>query len=375
MDLSKDGNTPASYMAERSGIRAEEMRALHTIPLFSVHSYSFTGEQIVISGLALAPDGDPRAVSVACDPGMSFDFQYPFPNPGAAEVYWYWPGAGTSAFRLVIDLAKTRHKGDFYGFNLVFRGCKQDKMEQIRTRIIAPKHLGWMENYPKAESLSRVQFYDTIHGAAAKGATDAQSILAIAQHYGFDDRKGRILDWGVGHGRVSRFFRPLGVRSELYGIDIDPDNIAWARDHLPEINFTHGPQMPPTKYEDNSFDLIFGISVMTHLPQDVRRAWLAELKRILRPGGLALLTFAGDSAVAFSSRNLSRQWLDEYLAVGIGPDLPSESLIGVIENPEYYKNTKLNLPGAMRLCEEYLKVLGGHPCMFGYQDLVVARKS
>jgi SAM-dependent methyltransferase len=111
---------------------------------------------------------------------------------------------------------------------------------------------------------------------------------------------------------------------EAFGIDIDPDNISWAKQNLPAIDFRIGPLLPPTDYPDGSFDLVYGISVMTHLTRAVQIAWLREIERILEPGGLALLTFAGDTSVAFNSQYLTLEWLADYRLRGLGADLPSK---------------------------------------------------
>ena len=53
---------------------------------------------------------------------------------------------------------------------------------------------------------------------------------------------------------------------------------------------------PPTKFEDGAFDAILAISVFTHLDQDLQNAWLAELKRIARPGGIVLASVHSEKA-------------------------------------------------------------------------------
>jgi SAM-dependent methyltransferase len=159
-----------------------------------------------------------------------------------------------------------------------------------------------------------------------------------------------------------------------YGIDIDQDNIAWAREHLPEVSLLHGPLMPPTPYPANEFDLVYGISVMTHLTRTIQEAWLQEICRILRPGGLALLTFAGNTAAAFSSRFLEKTWMKEYLDTGRGQDLPSGDLAGKISDPDYYRNVKISSAEVVTLCRPYFAVQDVLECMFGYQDLAVLTK-
>ncbi len=45
--------------------------------------------------------------------------------------------------------------------------------------------------------------------------------------------------------------------------------------------------------EDGSFDLIWAVSVFTHLAE-TWSAWLLELHRVLKPGGILLATFMGE---------------------------------------------------------------------------------
>ncbi|MGY1688890.1 class I SAM-dependent methyltransferase [Geodermatophilus sp. SYSU D01105] len=62
---------------------------------------------------------------------------------------------------------------------------------------------------------------------------------------------------------------------------------------------------PPLPFDDGRFDLVLGYSVFTHLPVDHQDAWLAELRRVTRPGGLLLLTVHGRSAYANASTRSS----------------------------------------------------------------------
>jgi SAM-dependent methyltransferase len=109
-----------------------------------------------------------------------------------------------------------------------------------------------------------------------------------------DDR--RWLDFGSGCGRVARHLvGPAATASagpgaiEYTGVDVDRRQIAWAARHLPG-RFEVIPAAPPTALAAGSFDVIFTISVFTHLDEAMQEAWLAELARLLRPGGLLLAT-------------------------------------------------------------------------------------
>jgi SAM-dependent methyltransferase len=101
---------------------------------------------------------------------------------------------------------------------------------------------------------------------------------------------GRIMDFGCGPGRIMRYLGPLAENSQLHGVDIDPGIIDWCSAHIPFAEFTTGPHEPPLPYPPESFDLIFNHSVFTHLDEHRQDLWLAELQRLLRPGGIALLT-------------------------------------------------------------------------------------
>jgi len=105
----------------------------------------------------------------------------------------------------------------------------------------------------------------------------------------------RILDFGCGCGRVIRYFSKLIENADFYGSDIDPEAIAWCQDHLAHLGqFVVNPPSPPLPFEDNFFDFVFSISVFTHLPEQMELTWLAELRRVTKPGGLLLLTSHGD---------------------------------------------------------------------------------
>lgn len=107
----------------------------------------------------------------------------------------------------------------------------------------------------------------------------------------------RILDFGCGCGRIMRYLHYFYPESKLKfcGTDIDAEAIAWCQSNLSYIGaFTHNEAWPPLPYEEGSFDLVYGISVFTHLPEDMQFAWLGELRRITKKGGNLLLTVHGE---------------------------------------------------------------------------------
>jgi len=359
-------------MQDAQAFSPEEILVLHKAPLVALNGLALSRGFIEITGIALAPDGDPCRVKAHLDPGIEFQLHYPLPSPGAPEYYWYWPNAENIAFKIDIDLATSKEIANAVRISFAF-DAPDVKLAHIKNSFYIPMDLRRYFTFPDQDKLSRVQMAETIGGVVVRGFSDYKRLRVLSETYGLDSRTARILDWGCGHGRVIRHFEDIGPGVELHAVDIDSDNIRWASENLPNISFSRGPLMPPLRVPDNTFDLVFGVSVMTHLSRAVQRAWLAEIQRILKPGGLALLTFAGDTNVAFISRILDQKWLSEYIETGSGRDLPSTDLEGIIE-PGYYMNVYNTARVVRSLCSEYFEVLDVLECMFGYQDLAVLRK-
>jgi len=115
----------------------------------------------------------------------------------------------------------------------------------------------------------------------------------IAGGYRFADFD-RILDFGCGAGRLLQALN-LSRRQgqELYGCDVNEACANWCKDNLDFATVAHTALAPPLPYADDQFDLIVAISVFTHLSRPLQVAWARELMRVLRPGGVALVSTWG----------------------------------------------------------------------------------
>jgi SAM-dependent methyltransferase len=116
-----------------------------------------------------------------------------------------------------------------------------------------------------------------------------------------------VLDFGCGSGRVLRSFQDRPDSCRLYGTDIDGQAISWCRENLDFATWSTNPPLPPTEYADDSFDFIYAISVFTHLDEQMQFAWLNELKRISKPGGVLLLSVHGASHAEEANAQLSEE--------------------------------------------------------------------
>lgn len=97
-------------------------------------------------------------------------------------------------------------------------------------------------------------------------------------------------DFGCATGRVVRHFAAQSDIKTIWGSDINARHIRWLLEYMPQqVKPIANHCIPCIPIPDNSVDLISAYSVFTHI-DTFETCWLAELSRILRPGGLAYLT-------------------------------------------------------------------------------------
>lgn len=96
---------------------------------------------------------------------------------------------------------------------------------------------------------------------------------------------GKVLDLGSGTGEFSSLFR-----TENYvGIDIEPQNVAYAKTHYSKKEFRQGDARKLPFFKDSSFAGILVVGVLHHLEDDDCRKALLEMRRVLKKGGTLLL--------------------------------------------------------------------------------------
>ncbi len=106
-----------------------------------------------------------------------------------------------------------------------------------------------------------------------------------------------ILDWGCGPGRIIRHFPDLleGKECRFLGTDYNQKSIDWCAQNLTGIEFNKNSLQAQLPYENESVDIIYGISIFTHLSEKLHFEWYNELYRVLKPNGILFLTTHGEA--------------------------------------------------------------------------------
>ncbi len=102
-----------------------------------------------------------------------------------------------------------------------------------------------------------------------------------------------LLDWGCGCGRILRHWAAL-EQTRVCGCDINPNMVEWCNANLPFAEVARNKLSPPFPYPDSTFGLVYALSVITHLPEDLQHAWVRECFRVLQPGGYLLFSTLGE---------------------------------------------------------------------------------
>ena len=103
-------------------------------------------------------------------------------------------------------------------------------------------------------------------------------------------RNSRILDFGCGWGRIIRFFLKDVSADNLYGIDVHSRMIKFCKKLARYGNYSKCNPLPPTKFPNESIDIIYAYSVFSHLAEPVHIQWVKEFSRILKPDGILVAT-------------------------------------------------------------------------------------
>jgi len=123
--------------------------------------------------------------------------------------------------------------------------------------------------------------------------------LAAARGARAEDVPFDVLEVGAGVGRWASAFDLTKTR--FFGVDVSEGMVSAARANFPEASFERlGPDLE-VPHQDESFDLVYTVTVMHHNPTPAKKTLLSEMWRGARPGGR--LIFLEDFVAAKRSEN------------------------------------------------------------------------
>jgi SAM-dependent methyltransferase len=326
-----------------------------------------------IEGWAIPPEDEYCPVTFSVNGTEFGEIDFPGYREDIADLFWYRHGAELSAFACRSPI--TREELFAHG-PAAFQFCEKKSLRPLREEHT----VYWLDPRLDTLPLPSRRRRRRVHGRSDPAsflAQGANTFVKLERAFekicgrGFVDAQ-HILDWGCGSGRVTRYFQALSGVS-IAGTDIDASNVDWCSENLSFATFSTCGHDPPTSFPAASFDLIIGISVMTHLAQVDRAAWLRELQRILASGGICMLTIHG--AVSLSRTSFELESLTRWRRMGFldgGISLAAKELTS---EPERYIDCFLSEAYVRDTWSEHFEILEILP---GYidnmQDLVVMQK-
>lgn len=157
----------------------------------------------------------------------------------------------------------------------------------------------------------------TIRHYYESGLTTFMPIATAAIAYGADlDKPVKVLDFACGAGRQLLHLTRLFPNVQAHACDIRTDAIAYLQRTFPKATIYANKFDPPLKFDDATFDVIYSVSVFSHLSFEDAKLWLSELRRIAKPGAILCLTFNSYTSLAISHKagklqDTSREKLDK----------------------------------------------------------------
>jgi ubiquinone/menaquinone biosynthesis C-methylase UbiE len=100
---------------------------------------------------------------------------------------------------------------------------------------------------------------------------------------------GPVADLGCGPGHIAAHLRSLGL--SVLGVDQSAEMLSLGRTRYPEVRFVFG-SITRLGLADGSCRGVLSRSSVIHLPPTLLPAALAEMARVLTPGGWLLLSFS-----------------------------------------------------------------------------------
>ena len=98
------------------------------------------------------------------------------------------------------------------------------------------------------------------------------------------------------------------TNADYHGVDYNGRLVEWCSSNLPG-RYSQNQLSPPLKFADGYFDVLYLLSVFTHLRIPTQNEWLAEYARVLKPGGICIVTFHDEDHENMGMTEITREKL------------------------------------------------------------------
>jgi SAM-dependent methyltransferase len=241
--------------------------------------------------------------------GRGFKFQFDRPLPQSAKtVRVYFAATGQDLTNSPFDL---KH----------------------RLRAIPASELAWANGLEMPDSVEMRQIGSNSVEIFLQQGTRMANVVAenITEFFGHLPSSLNVLDFGCGVGRVLLPLTSM-MDANWHACDVNDRAIDYIQRVVPKVRATVTGYQPPLPFDDDAFDCVYSISIWTHLPIALQLPWLVEIKRVLRPGGLALISTSGPHVVEVRRKRGDQGW----------QELEAEDLVeaGVIFRAYHYSGLR-----------------------------------
>jgi len=365
---------PNSHEKYPDAVPKLRQSVVENLPCF-VNSHSVGVNTLRFQGWAIPGESGPSRARFLVNSRIPDEIRYPLPTPQLGELFGQNSFAGSAGFEVALngDLDEIFANSGFAELEFQRTGVPSDRSKINRWWIFDQRR---EQPLPEGERAYRVVGSDSIANYLLGGATVYKRLQYAASRFlgdtAFSD--GPVFDWGCGSGRVTRYFVHGRKDGEVWGGDVDKDNLAWCRESFPSAAFVELPLEPPSSLPSGYFRFVFGISVFTHLREAVQVKWLNELERITAPNGCLIMSIRGNSSLGLGVNPRLNEWVyrrdrDGYINVGVDSRVNEQ-----LDDHSYYVNCLQSRDYVRRVWGDFFEVVDILDAGGIHQDFVLLRK-
>jgi SAM-dependent methyltransferase len=223
----------------------------------------------------------------------------------------------------------------------------------------APADLFGERSLPPARLRFNVAGSSDRRSYSSVGAQAAEEIERALGKVAATPLTGAFLDFGCGCGRITAPLQRRCSGVSFHGVDVDARAIAWCLKNLPG-DFRALSDAKRLPFADRLFDVVYAISIFTHMDEAEQFIWLDEVHRVMKPDGIFLAT-THSPELAYARPDLADSERQSLQDVGFA----------FAPGPRFNDNSAFHSAGYLRSAwSRWFELIEHEPFgLVGYQDL------